>query len=104
MSEQKFDDVLSEIADKYIPKHTCIISHGQYQLLEKSKNDDGSFSVKIKSPAHSNEKLVGYFIVSLNSVTFKETGDIVIYENMPISEEAENKGNMTFIPLEKTNR
>lgn len=102
MSRQKIDDVLSEIADRYIPKHTCIIPHGQYQLLEKSKNDDGSFSVKIKSPAYSNEKLVGYFIASLNGVSFKENGDIIIYENMPICEEVENKGDVTFVPLEKT--
>lgn len=82
-----------------MPKHTCTIPHGQYQLLEKSKNDDGSFLVKIKSPTYSNEKLVGHFIASLNGVAFKENGDIVIYENVPIGEEVKNKGYASFIPV-----
>lgn len=99
MSEQRFDGVLNDIAEKCMPRHTCIIPHGQYQLLEKSKNDDGSFSVKIKSPAYSNEKLVGHFIASINGVSFKDNGDIIIYENVPISEEVKNRGCITFTPL-----
>lgn len=99
MSEEKFDDVLSEIAEKCMPKHTCIISYGQYRLLEKSKNDDGSFSVKIKSPAYSNGKLVGHLIASLNSVVFNERGDMTIYENMPVDEHIKNKGYVSFIPV-----
>lgn len=99
MSEQGFENMLSELAEQYIPKHTCVVLHGQYQLLEKSKNDDDSFSVKIKSPAYRNEKLVGHFIASLNGVVFNENGDIVIYENVPISEEVKNKGCASFIPV-----
>lgn len=86
MSEQRFENMLSELAEQYIPKHTCVVSHGQYQLLEKSENNDGSFKVKIKSPAYNNGKLVGHFIASLNSVVFKDNGDVTIYENVPMCE------------------
>ncbi len=97
MSEQGFENMLSELAERYIPKHTCVIPHGQYQLLEKSENNDGSFKVNIKSPAYNKGKLVGHFIVSLNSVVFKENGDLIIYENVPICEEVESKGYITLV-------
>lgn len=98
MSKQDFQDVLSEIAGKYIPKYTCTVPYGEYEILEKSENENGTFSIKIKSPAYKEGKRVGQFIALLNRVTFKDDGDIVVYKNASIDEEPNKKAYVMFVP------